>query len=65
MLLTTAQAAQKLGKKAVTIRKHIASGKLPATRVGRDWLIDEEDLDLIRNLKRGPKPKKNNPGEEG
>lgn len=38
-LITTKEAAQKLKKSTRQIRRLIINGKLPAIRVGRDWLI--------------------------
>ena len=36
---TVSQAAQHLGLAARTVRKYCAEGRLPATKVGRDWMI--------------------------
>jgi len=55
--LTTAEAAEKLGKTVRHIQWLITEDRLPAERVGRDYLIREEDLKLVEGLKRGRPPK--------
>lgn len=44
MLLTTKEAAARLGVKASRVRQLIAAGQLTAQRIGRDWAIDERAL---------------------
>lgn len=56
--LTTAEAAAKLGKSVRHIQWLITEGRLPAERVGRDYLIKEGDLKLVADLKRGRPSKK-------
>jgi len=55
--LTTAEAANKLNKTVRHVQWLITEGRLPAERVGRDYLIREEDLKLVEGLKRGRPPK--------
>ena len=43
-LFSTAQAADVLGVSRIAVFKSIKSGKLPATRVGRSYVIEKEDL---------------------
>jgi len=43
-LLTTAQAAARLGVDNSQVRRYIAAGRLAAQKPGRDWMIDEDDL---------------------
>lgn len=43
-LLTTAQAAARLGVDPSHVRRLILAGALPATKAGRDWLIAPADL---------------------
>jgi excisionase family DNA binding protein len=43
-LLTTSQAAAALGISPRRCRQLIEQGRLPASRVGRDWLIDANRL---------------------
>jgi excisionase family DNA binding protein len=58
-LLTTQQAAKKLGVTAGRVRQMIVDGQLPATKMGRDNFIEESDLKLVKDRKVGrpPKPK--------
>jgi excisionase family DNA binding protein len=55
-LLTTAEAATRLGLSAPRIRQLVLAGRLPATKHGRDWLIKTEDLAQLerRAYRRGP-----------
>jgi excisionase family DNA binding protein len=46
-LLTTDQAAARLGITARRVRQMIAQGQLPAQRLGRDWLIEEAALAAV------------------
>lgn len=41
---TTDQAAQELGVIPRRVRAMIRDGVLPAEKMGRDWIISEEDL---------------------
>jgi excisionase family DNA binding protein len=55
--LTTLEVAEILG---VTRRRVIAlieAGRLPATKFGRDYMIKEKDLKLVKDRKVG-RPKK-------
>lgn len=53
--ITTKEAAARLGVNKQRVWQLIQSGKLPAQKVGRDWIIDEKDLERpeIRNRKPG------------
>lgn len=44
-MLTVPQAAARAGRSAETIRRWIRSGKIAATKVGTQHVIDERDLD--------------------
>lgn len=55
--LTTKQVADKLGITARRVQALITDGKLPAIKIGRDYLIKEKDLKLVENRKVG-RPKK-------
>lgn len=57
-LLTTQQAAEKLGVTAGRVRQMIVDGQLPATKMGRDNFIKESDLKLVKDRKVG-RPRKN------
>lgn len=56
-LLTTKEVAKKLGVSMRMIQLLIKSGRLPATKFGRDYMIKEKDLKLVENRKVG-RPKK-------
>jgi excisionase family DNA binding protein len=56
-LLTTGQAAERLGVSERRVRAMIKAGRLPSQRIGRDHLIREEDLKLVANRKPG-RPRK-------
>ena len=57
-LLTTKQAARIAGVKIQTIQARIKLRRLPAKKVGRDWLIKQSDLDAWTPQKPGPKSAK-------
>ena len=59
-LLTTQQAAEKLGVSASRVRQFIIDGRLPATKLGRDNLIREADLKLVGDRKAGRPPQPEN-----
>ena len=46
-LLTTAEAAQRVGVKEATVRTWCTSGDLPAVKVGRKWRIRPGELDAF------------------
>lgn len=46
-ILSTAEAAEKLNVSAIRIRQMIRGEKLPAQKVGRDYIIFEKDLDSV------------------
>lgn len=56
-LLTTRQAAERLGVTAGRVRQMVADGALPATRMGRDNFIKASDLKLVEGRKPG-RPRK-------
>lgn len=56
--LTTKEAAELLKMTDSRVRQLILENRLPAKKHGHVWLIQEQDLDSVRGLKRGPKPKK-------
>jgi excisionase family DNA binding protein len=56
-LLTTAQAAERVGIDSSRIRRYIKAGRLPATLYGKTWLIRASDLPLIAERKPG-RPRK-------
>ncbi len=57
-MITIKEAANKLGLSRRWVQQLAKKGKLPALKMGRDYLIEEKDLYLVRNLTRG-RPGKN------
>ena len=53
-LLTVAQAAARLDVSTRRVRALIAAGRLPAEKLGRDWLIEETSLARVSDRKPGP-----------
>jgi excisionase family DNA binding protein len=52
-LLTTKEAAERLGVGYVRIHQLIKQGRLPAEKMGRDYFIKESDLKLVEDRKPG------------
>lgn len=58
MMLTTTQAASILGVSPRRVLALIEAGRLPAQKVGRDWIIQEADLEAVKERRQGwPKGK--------
>ncbi|CAN5129326.1 hypothetical protein BH18ACI2_BH18ACI2_07670 [soil metagenome] len=62
-LLTTAEAADRLGLTVRAVQKMIENGRLEARKVGRDYLIDPGALGSIPKQAAG-RPPKSSPGTE-
>lgn len=56
-LLTTKEAAAKLGVSVLRVQQLIWNERLPAEKMGRDYFIKEEDLKLVEDRKPGRPPK--------
>jgi excisionase family DNA binding protein len=56
-LITTAQAAERLGISVRRVQELIGSQRLPAQQFGRTYVVNEEDLKLVENRKVGRPPK--------
>ena len=56
-LLTTKEAAARLGISVMRVQQLIWDGRLPAEKMGRDYFIKEGDLKLVADRKPG-RPKK-------
>lgn len=56
-LLTTNEAAVELNVTAIRVRALIRDGRISAVKFGRDYVIKEKDLDIVRERKPG-RPKK-------
>lgn len=46
-LLTVAEAAQRLGLSVAMVRRYCADGKLPGKKIGRDWTILQNDVEIF------------------
>jgi excisionase family DNA binding protein len=57
MKLTTNEAAEKLGISRRRVLALIKAKRLPADKFGDVYMIDEKDLDLVKDRKAG-RPKK-------
>ena len=54
-ILTLAQAGDRLGLSAATLRKQVHNGKLRATLVGKTWTVTEREVERYRKENmRGP-----------
>jgi excisionase family DNA binding protein len=58
MMLTTHEAARRLGVTHPHIIHLIHQGRLPAKRFGWMWMIDSDDVKNFKRLPPGPRPKK-------
>jgi excisionase family DNA binding protein len=56
-MLTANDASKILGVHPSRVRVLIREGRLPAQKVGRDWIIMEKDLEKVKDRKPG-RPKK-------
>ena len=56
--ITTVEAAERLGLSRFRIFQFIKGKRLPAVKVGRDWLIDPIDLKLVEDRRPGRPAKK-------
>ena len=43
-LISCTDVAQRIGRDKATVRAWCRTGSLPAFKVGKDWLVREEDL---------------------
>jgi len=56
-IINTKVAGEFLGVNDSRIRQLILAGRLPARKIGRDWLIKERDLKKVENRRVG-RPRK-------
>lgn len=56
-LLTTIEAAEKLGISERRVRQLINEGKLKAHKLGRDYAIEENLLDSVKTYGKAGRPK--------
>jgi excisionase family DNA binding protein len=61
-LISTEMAAARLGITRRRVRAMIGAEILPAEKIGRDWLIEETDVEKLRRQERKPgRPRKKKP----
>jgi excisionase family DNA binding protein len=60
-LLTTPEAAERLGITVARVQQLIWKGRLPAQKIGRDYVINEDDLKLVAERKPGRPAKAKKP----
>jgi excisionase family DNA binding protein len=46
-LLTITETAERLGLSIAMVRRYCADGKLPAKKIGRDWVIQRRDVEYF------------------
>lgn len=56
-MLTTAEAAERLGVTVQRVHQFIKDERLPAQKMGRDYIINEGDLKSIETRPTGRPPK--------
>ncbi|MEP6901976.1 MAG: helix-turn-helix domain-containing protein [Actinomycetota bacterium] len=47
------EAAEKLGIRIHRVQAFITSGRLPAQKIGNSFVVNEKDLELVRERKAG------------
>jgi excisionase family DNA binding protein len=63
-LLSTSEVAERLKISKQHARALINEGKLPATKVGRDWVVNSDDLKLVANRPKRGRPRKKPPEDD-
>lgn len=56
--LTVIEAAARLGVSRYRIWQLVKAGRLPAVKLGRDWLIEDRDLELVAKRAGPGRPRK-------
>ncbi len=56
-VLTTREVSERLNVSVRRVHQFIKQGRLPAAKLGRDYVIQEKDLSLVAERKNG-RPKK-------
>jgi excisionase family DNA binding protein len=63
-IISTAEAAKRLGVTADRVLKMIKAKRLKATKFGNVWMIDPKDLDAVKDRKVGrPRKPRKSPGK--
>ena len=60
-LLTTPEVAERLGITLARVQQLIWKGRIPAQKIGRDYVINEDDLKLVADRKPGRPTKASKP----
>jgi excisionase family DNA binding protein len=56
-LISTSEAAERLGIHITRVQVLIREGRLPAQKIGRTYVIDEDNLKFVEDRKVGRPPK--------
>lgn len=71
-LISTTEAAERLGVHITRVQALVKAGRLPAQKVGKNYVINEDDLELVAERKPGrprrspePEPQKSKKGSKG
>lgn len=57
MLLTAKEAAEKLGISLRQMQTLLKRDRLPARKFGNNWMIEEKDLEAVRERPKTGRPK--------
>ena len=52
-LISSKEAAERLGVSVRRVQALITSGKLPAQKIGNSYVVQEKDLELVRERRSG------------
>jgi excisionase family DNA binding protein len=52
-LISTTEAAERLGVHITRVQALVKAGRLPAQKVGKNYVINEDDLKLVADRKPG------------
>jgi excisionase family DNA binding protein len=63
-MLSTLEAAEKLGVSPIRIRQLIQDGKIKAKKLGRDYVIEESELESVKTYGKAGRPVKKETGKE-
>jgi excisionase family DNA binding protein len=58
-LISSKEAAEKLGLSLRRVQALITSGRLPAQKIGNSYVVNEKDLELVKERKSGRPAKQN------
>lgn len=61
--ISTTEAGERLGVSRKRINQLIEEGRLPAKKIGKTWIIEADDLELVKDRKHG-RPRKRKPDDE-